>query len=1297
MSRRSLYDICLMKNERIAKSYKFNKGFSVLLFLLFTTFRLAAQNYTLTIQWGPDRSVTENDLTFYVPFIEGGEYQNDLPLFAWQQKAKSGNYALSFSGVTTISATATDLQAIQKAHAAVPGTPDIRLAVSKAKNEYYLTASAFPYVMENGSVKRITGFTVQTTWQPASAGKEKDYAANSVLNSGEWYKISVQKDGIYRIDKAFLISCGIDVENLNPQHLNLYGNASGRLSESNNGTYFDDLAKNEIFVSGEADGTFDDEDYILFYGAGPNRWDYASGSGFERNQHIYSTVNCYFIRIDAAVLPARIQPAALSSDPVTHFVSSYDYIDIHENESYSLVKGGQRWYGELYDGELTQSYTFSVPDIVTSSPVNIQYGVASNATTGGNSFRFLLDGNQLHAQNLSTVSADFARNTGNFTFMPTSASLPFTVTLSRVNASVKGYVDFLELTARRSLRTMGTQFKFRDVTSAGVGNTSQFTVEGVTSQHALWDVTDPRHPAVVNGSLVGSTFTFTVDTDTIREYIAFVNSSYLAPAFVEAVVNQDLHALGEVDYLIVTHPDFTAQAQRLANLHEAQGTTTHVVTTKQIYNEFSSGVQDATAIRRFVKMFYDRANGDPNLEPKHLLLFGDATYDPKNRAGNNNYMVPTFEFLNSENHIAAMVTDDYFGMLDDNEAINASDGMDIGVGRLLITTQEHAVEQVNKIEHYMHNGSLLFGGGANDCCSGDDNTTYGDWRLNYSLITDDEQDGYFVNYDAEQLVEETQALYPEMNYDKIYSDAYVQTSTAGGQRYPEVFDAITDRVQRGSLVMNYIGHGGEVGAAEERIITIPQIQSWSNIDKLTLFVTATCEFTKFDDPSRVSAGEWVSLNPTGGAIALLTTTRSVYIGVNSAVLQRLYENIFARDADDAPLTFGEILRRTKNATGPSDNKRCFSLIGDPALKLALPMWRVVTDSINHLDPALTVDTVRALSKLNVKGHLEDFNGNVLTGFNGVLSPTIFDKARTNSTLQNDPAHSPLIDFETQSNLLYKGKASVVNGYFTFECIVPKDINYEYGAGKISYYAHGGGTDASGYDTMFVVGGIDTTAVADTEGPDLDIYLNDDKFVNGGITSQQPLLIVDIFDENGINTVGNGVGHDLIAILDGNTADPIVLNNYYSGKLDSYQAGQIQYTLTGLTVGKHTLEVKIWDVNNNSSVAAIEFTVVADEEVKLDHVLNYPNPFTTNTKFYFEHNQSCSSLDTQIQIYTVSGRLVKTINKTVPTAGFRTEGIEWDGKDDFGDQLAKGVYVYRLSVELPDGEKAEKLEKLVLLR
>jgi flagellar hook assembly protein FlgD len=1287
-----------MKNERMPVGYNFNKTIQVLLFLLLCGNQLFAQTYTIDIQWLPNRSFLENGELLTVPAIKDNDYANGVPYFSWQQKVKKGNYQLSFSQVITESAQAVDVQLLSKRGITAPNTPTIELVVSKARDERFIIASVFPYIMENGSLKRIVGFNVDASLlSMESNSQEKDYVANSVLNNGDWYKISVREDGIYKIDRTFLKNCGIDVDNLNPQQINIYGNASGRLSELNNAAFFDDLTKNTIQVVGESDGVFDAADYILFYGAGPNRWDYSSGNGFERNQHIYSDVNCYFIHISATDLPLRIQTISESSNTVTDFVNSYNYNEIHELENNSLVSGGQRWYGELFDGELTQEVLFNVPEIFIGAPVVIQYAVASNATSGGNSFRFSLNGNLLQSQNLSSGGGDYGRNEGSFSFAATNPSIPFSVTLNRINPSVKGYLDYIELTTRRNLTMMGNQFQFRDVVSAAPGKTSEFTVSSFQTTSFVWEITNKRNPALVSGTYSNNQFVFRLDTDTIREFIAFSNTGFLTPSFVETVPNQDLHALSQVDYLIVTHPNFVAQAQRLANLHEQEGTTTHVVTTEQIYNEYSSGVVDATAIRRFVKMFYDRANGDPLLQPKHLLLFGDGTFDPKGRVGNNNYMVPTYQVLNSENHINAMVTDDYFGLLDDSESILGSDAMDIGVGRLLITTQQHAVEQVNKIEHYMHNGSTIYSQGANECCTGSDNSTFGDWRLNYSIITDDEEGGYFINTDAEPLIDDVQALYPEMNYDKIYSDAYIQTSTAGGLRYPEVFDAITDRVERGSLLINYIGHGGEVGAAEERIITIPQIQSWTNIDKMPLFVTATCEFTKYDDPSRVSAGEWVSLNPNGGAIALMTTTRSVFFGVNSTTVRRLYENAFDRDSNFDPLTFGEIMRRTKNTSGSSDNRRSFTLIGDPALKIALPKWRIVTDSINHKDPTISIDTVRALSKMNVKGHIEDFNGNVLSSFNGVLSPTIYDKEKLNQTLQNDPT-SPLVNFYTQKNALYKGKASVVNGYFTFDCIVPKDIDYDFGFGKISYYGKGSPeTDADGYDTNLVVGGIDTNAVADVQGPEINLFLNNDQFVSGGISSQDPLLVVDCFDENGINTVGNGVGHDLIAILDGNTADPIVLNNYYAGKLDSYQSGQIQYTLKGLSVGKHTLEVKIWDVNNNSSVASIEFTVVADESVQLDHVLNYPNPFTTKTTFFFEHNQSCSSLETQIRIYTVSGRLVKTINKQVATTGFRAEGIDWDGTDDFGDQLAKGVYVYRLSVELPDGGKAEKLEKLVLLK
>ncbi|NBX80586.1 MAG: T9SS C-terminal target domain-containing protein [Flavobacteriales bacterium] len=723
----------------------------------------------------------------------------------------------------------------------------------------------------------------------------------------------------------------------------------------------------------------------------------------------------------------------------------------------------------------------------------------------------------------------------------------------------------------------------------------------------------------------------------------------------------------------------------------------HVVKTDDIYNEFSSGAPDAGAIRMFAKMFYDRAALAPTTKPKYMLLFGDGTYDPKNRVSNNNNYVLTYQVDQSENHISALVTDDFFGMLDNNEAIGSSDLLDIGIGRILVSNTTQAKQQVDKIEHYLKNGSTLFQNQGASCCLGENSTnTFGDWRLKFVQVADDEEGGYFLNSDTEPQYKWVKNNHREMNCDKLYMDAFPQQTSAGGQRYPDVYNAITDRVQRGALIVNYVGHGGEVGLAEERVVTIPQIQSWTNINALHLFVSATCEFTKYDDPSRVSAGEWASLNPSGAAIALMTTTRSVYFGVNSNTGIAFYHNVFQRDAQGQPLTFGEIVRRTKNEAGNSDNKRSFTLIGDPALKIALPTYQVVTDSINGLSPQVTVDTLKALSRVTIKGHLIDNNGQVLTSYNGVITPSIFDKIKNQKTLGQDP-NSPVINYELQRNIVYKGKASVKNGYFEFSFVVPKDIALNYGNGKISYYANNEATDAVGYDTTFTIGGIDPNGITDEQGPTLEAFMNDEKFVNGSVTDASPVLLLKAFDENGINTIGNGIGHDIIAVLDGDVANPIVLNDFYVSNLDDFQRGEIRYQIPNLTNGSHRLEIKVWDVNNNSSTASIDFVVQEKQAPNLENVYNYPNPFTTKTSFMFEHNQACSSLDVQVQIYTVSGKLVKSISKIVPTVGFRSEGIEWDGKDEYQDQLAKGVYVYRLKIKNSDGLTTEKTEKLVILR
>ncbi len=1288
-------DICLMK----ILLNKINLLF--IFFLLNITFLFSQTVETIDIEWQKPKTLVQGDQKVIVPSIKGQFLDGYTPNFSWKKELTSNmEYSLSFNLLETAPALVEEINFLNLKGISV-GELKYDLSVSKSHEKRYASIHLFPFVMIQGQVNKITRFSISIgAGTPSSLVMQKDFVSNSVLQSGNWYKISVSHDGIYKIDKAFLESIGISTSNLNPFDVHIFGNGDGRLPELNSEPRTDDLAQNAVEVIGGSDGSFDEGDYILFYGWGAHRWRQTSNV-FDQDRNPYSDYSYYFITVNSNIPSKQITDLSNSSLPITHSTTSYSFYDVHEVDLKSLVKGGQRWYGELFDIEMDRTFNFYVPNIISTAPALFEVSIASNATfASGTSQTYSVNGDQIYSSTLPSGAGggNYKRQVIQMIKNNPSNNIPLRINIVRNSPSVLTYLDRIRLNARASLKLINGQMNFADIPTVGVGNVTEFTLSNFSSSSYVWDVTDRHNPKRIEGVFSGGNFSFIAETDSLRNFVACNGTGYYSPTFVKQVPNQNLHGLSQADYLIITHKDFIAQANRLADLHRVEdGYTVHVVTDEQVFNEFSSGAKDATAIRMFAKMFYDRGALNPSSRPKFLLLFGDGTFDPKDRVSNNNNYILTYQMLNSEDYIAAMVTDDYFGMLDDNESISPNDDLDISVGRLLISNPQMAVQQVNKIEHYMKNGSSFYGSSSSTSCNvPGSSSTFGDWRTKYVQIADDEEGNYFLNYDVEPQYDTVTKNHPSMNCEKIYLDAHTQISTAGGSRYPTVNEAIDRQISNGCLLMNYVGHGGEVGVAEERVITVPMINAWDNINRLVLFVTATCEFTKYDDPDRVSAGEWASINPTGGAIALMTTTRSVYFGVNTNTGRSFFENVFKRDANDLPRTFGDIIRFTKNGVPGSNNKRSFTLIGDPALRIAMPRLNIVTDSINGLAPSVQIDTLSALSKVTIKGHIDDFNGNVVSNFNGFVYPTIYDKVKIHKTLGNDPG-SPIRDFETQTNKLYRGKATVKNGYFEFTFVVPKDINYSFGNGKLSYYAEDGTIDAIGNEKQVIIGGVDPNGVNDTEKPELDIYLNDVSFVNGGITDENPILIAKVFDENGINTVGNGVGHDIVAILDNETSKPIILNDYYVSETDSYQAGEIRYNFRNLAPGPHTLSLKVWDVNNNSAEVSVEFVVQESEELQLDHVLNYPNPFTTSTEFFFEHNQVCDQLQVQLQIMTISGRLVKTINTTVASEGFRSNAIHWDGRDDFGDQLAKGVYVYRLVVKTSDGKKAEKLEKLVILK
>ncbi|MCB9190762.1 MAG: type IX secretion system sortase PorU [Flavobacteriales bacterium] len=1155
-----------------------------------------------------------------------------------------------------------------------------------------------------GKLERLISYKLNTQEFASSSRKSataSNFATSSVLASGDWYKVGVTRDGVHRITYQDLEALGMDMGSIDPSRLNVFGNGSGMLPQANNKFRHDDLKQIPIQVVGEGDGNFGPGDYILFYAQGPHTWvqDSSVCGLFRHEFNVYSETSYYFISANAAT-GRRISSVNSSTDPATHTVTKFTDHVFHEVDNHNILKSGRDWYGEEFDIQTFYDFDLGFSN-VTSDPGYLSTRVLATSSVA-TTYSVRVNGSTVENVIVPSVSGGYNRNAEDeFTctevqFNSGNTNVAFNYSKGG-NPGAVGWLDYFDVILTRNLSMAGTQMPFRTLESVGQGNVSEFQISNANASVRVWEVTDPTNVTERVLDLQGSTAKFRVETDSLREFIAFNGGSYHSVQPVGPVANQNLHGLSQANMFIVCHPNFLSEADRLANFHEQNETSplsVHIVTPEQIYNEFSSGAQDVSAIRDFMRMFYQRSTGWEDM-PRYLLLFGDASYDYKDRLSDNTNYVPTYESLESLTPTISYASDDYYGLLDPNEgewSSSSSDALDIGIGRFVVRTLDDARVAVDKI--YRYEELAIADLQTEHVCTDEGSAVVSpDWRNRIVFIADDEDSNMHINQ-ADQLAELVDTMYPEYNLTKIYLDSYIQESTPGGQRYPEVNIAFNNEVNRGNLLVNYTGHGGELGLTHERVLGITDINSWANTNNLAAFVTATCEFTRYDDPSRISAGELVHLNPNGGGIALFTTSRLVYSAPNFTLNRNFFLNLLQEQLWGPP-TMGDVIRMTKVASGGSVNNRNFLLVGDPAQRLAFPLHGVETLTING-DPVNSfTDTINALQLVTVTGQMRNRNGQLMPDFQGVVYPTVFDKSTEVSTLGNDPGSS-VRQFNVQKNLIYKGKASVSDGQFSFSFVVPRDIAYNYDFGRISYYAEGSETNANGFFEEFVIGGSSDNAVADETGPTIGLYMNDEGFAFGGTTDENPSLLAIVADSNGINTVGNGIGHDITAVLDDNTNTTINLNDYYQADLDSYKSGKVVYPFTNLSEGTHNLRFKIWDVYNNSEEAYTEFVVAESAELALEHVLNYPNPFTTRTEFMFEHNQPCNSLDVQVQVFTVSGKLVKTINETVLSHGFRNEPIAWDGLDDYGQKIGRGVYLYNLKVSTPDGQTAEQIERLVIL-
>ena len=1107
---------------------------------------------------------------------------------------------------------------------------------------------------------------------------------NSVLSNGNWYKFSVDTTGVFKIDKTLIEKMGINTANLNPKNIKIYGNGGAMLPQKNSDFRYSDLQENAIFIEGEDDGVFNNDDFILFYAKGPHDW--VLNPNLEtasHRQNIYSDKAYYFLTVSDTG-GKRISDQPENTNASVKSIAVFDDFIFYEKEERNLFAIGTQWFGEDFSVENVQNFKIDFSSLDTNFPIKVKVAGAAISVLSStmaisvnnqNAFSIIYPG--VTNGSLTLGYPNFNSSTVNVN----SSSLDISVTYNNNgNPGAKAYLDYIEIVGKKQLVAKGKQFSFRSFDASKTNGVVAYQIQNASEVSQLWDVTDFINPKKINNSSNGNNFTFKANGGILNEYIVINSSDYFRPEVGDnsLIKNQNLHALKDVNYIIITNEELSGQVQRLADYHKNNsGLTTRVVRLSEIYNEFGSGSSDITSIRDFIKNVYN-SNSNAASKLKYVCFFGDGSYDYKDRITDNNNIVPVFESVQSFNLATSYVTDDYFVMLDPNEGLMfTTDTIDLVSGRIPVSTIQQATEVVDKILSYYNLKS------------------FGDWRNTITLLADDiDANGeQTLQAGVERIADSITKNKPIFNINKIYADAFKQETSSGGERYPQVNVALTNAIEKGTLVMDYFGHGGEDGFASERILEVPQIQNFNNPKTLPLFITVTCEFSRFDNPLRTTAGELVFWNKNGGAASLITTTREVFISTGQNFNERLLKILLQFKDED--LSIAESLTVAKNGFS-SFQKFFIYYLGDPAMKLAIPKPNVQITKMNGVNISQSLDTLKALSKVSFEGVVTDNLNQPLTDFNGTLSTTVFDKPILKTTLDNNNFGIKMT-FDSRESKLFRGKSSVTNGTFKFDFIVPKDIKVAYGKGKLSFYASNEKEDKSGANFDVVVGGINPNAINDTTGPDLAIFMNDESFIEGGNTNTSPNLIISLSDLSGINTSITSIDHDIVAIIDGDQANPIVLNDYYETEKDDFTKGKVVYQLRDLSVGLHTVQIKAWDTYNNSSEASLNFMVVSDSGLVLDNVLNYPNPFVNHTEFWFNHNKPNEPLEVQVQIFTVSGKIIKTINQTLQTTGNLSRNVNWNGLDDFGNKLGKGVYIYKLKVKSTiSNQYSEKYEKLVIL-
>ncbi|MFT6746050.1 MAG: hypothetical protein ACJAZ2_000388 [Glaciecola sp.] len=1276
------------------------------LFFVLTSFLLSsatfAQQHNYELVWNNNShkfSANENfgNLCLQNGFIDFNNgnvpsFSCLIPISANKQDIKVINYKYESASLSKIE---TDV-AIKLL--AIPTQLEFNVSYSKAGNKDYASI-IFPAVLKTKEgYKKITAVSFdlnvsskQITNQLAKLKSRRRTETGVKMDDGSWYKFAITNTGPQLLSFDTLLSQNIISGSVSSNQVKLYGNSSNMLPFLNSDSRHPSLKEMQIKVVDHGDNSFDTGDYIMFYGEAGNLPLYDTASElFVNVPQLYSDSNFVFFTLNSNT-PERISIVDNSSLSSIKTLSVHDFFYHHENDWFNFIKSGRMWLGEDFQTKNPLKFTIESP---SSGELTLKVNACARSTVfENNKISVIVNGDTLTQMNIPIVSSVYYNDYVKFSndqvkFTSTQNSNTIELYYHNADASAAAWLDYFSLNRSSSLEL--TTNKYEHIFNKEAIKTPGIYEYNFTSNMVntlVWDVTDYNKVSQISTSVAGASHSFKANSNSASNFITFTIEQSFIPVYDKRLEAQKLNYSDVPEMLIVTHPLFLEEAQRLADFHTNEDNLkTAVVNVMHIYNHRSSGRKEAGAIRDYIKYLYDHPVSSDSL--KYVLLFGSGSFDPKNRLDNNKDYIPTFQSENSIKLTSSYVTDDFYGTLDDHEGnITSSDKLDISVGRIPVKTVTEAKIAVDKIFHYYNIYESVQ----------DNGTPYsskGSWQNKILFIADD-GDGNEHMKQAENLATIVDTSIEHLNISKIYVDAFTKENSASGTVVPNVNKSIYKEVNEGAALINYTGHGGEYGWGSERFLNIPDILKLKNKTRLPLLMTATCEFSRFDDPGRKSAGEYLFLQKDGGAIAMFTTVRLVFSIPNFNLNKNFYK-VLIEEQNNETIRIGDLFRKTKIKNNAGTNDRNFTLLGDPAIRLIIPRKSILVDSIVSWDDK-SIDTLKALTQATVHGHIENSSGTVLTDFNGQIEIKIYDKQIAKETLDNNNTNIPF-KYVSQSSLLFKMMAEVSNGSYRSDIIIPKNILSNFDYSKISLFAISDNDDAKGSNKKYMLGGKDLNAPDDVTGPELQVYLNDSTFVFGDQVPPSPYFMAKLSDESGINISSNNIENNLVLTLNKARDTEYVLNEKYQTDLNTYKTGSVIYQLKDITNGSHTLEFSASDNHNNSSKSYTEFIIEEDADLALEHVLNYPNPFTTNTGFYFEQNQTKhSNIEVLIQIYTITGKIIKTIFTSINADKKLIGPISWDGKDDYGDPIGRGVYLYRVKVSAENGTKAEQIEKLVILK